>query len=1053
MPLFRPSRILRAAAQGPKTIKWSETLNLPKSAFPARPTAAELERYRQRCADDLYAWQRANRDLTRGENGQEVTNDFVLHDGPPYANGAVHVGHALNKITKDLIVRWQLSAGRRVHYRPGWDCHGLPIELKALQAQNTGKQQAEALEDAPKQEESVASGTDMSASGIRKVARDLATQTIEMQRESFRQWGVMGEWDEPYTTMDANFELGQLGVFREMVRKGLISRHHRPVYWSPSSRTALAEAELEYDDSHKCIAAFVKFPMVRLPKVLSYNPDVAPNHVSALIWTTTPWTLPANKAVAVSPDIQYTLLTFGASSSSTDNPEQLVVAKDRVHHVLSFLPEGTNVVTVVESISGAELADGHAACFNLFTRSESPLLSADYVTATSGTGLVHTAPGHGMEDYQLCQQNGVGHAFAPVDDEGRFTADAFSAADGSSELTGLSIEAEGVEAVLNVLAAAQQHLPSGINASSSNLVLASHEFIHKNPIDWRTKKQVIVRATAQWFADVSAIKDRALSALDQVNFIPEGGETRLRSFINGRSQWCISRQRAWGVPIPALYHKQTGDACISQESIDHIMQVVQQRGSDAWFSDAADDRAWLHDSLEPGMWVRGTDTMDVWFDSGTTWTTLDKKHADVYLEGTDQHRGWFQSSLLTSIATQASEKSPNAPFRALITHGFTLDAEGRKMSKSIGNVISPDQIVDGTLLPPLKARKQKGKGKAPQAKVTDGPQYDAMGPDALRLWVASSDYTRDVAISVPVLQSVQQVLQKYRVTFKFLLGVLADYQPRSTAHKDLTFADKAVLHRLARTTDAVWSECRDYKFYRAVTEINNFVNADLSSFYFEIIKDVMYTGSADARRRTQGVLLRILDGMMTMLCPICPHLIEEVWEFTPAQLKDGDADVHPLRRVQRPPQGPEKSGEESVIDYKLESFRQLSAAVKLAQEEARNAGKIRSGLACEVEIRLPQATPEKSSLLAHNVQQWQESGDLADLLVVSGASIVDASRDDAEWKFTQPIEGCEGAFLDVMPPTKHKCVRCWKFTAKEPEAACGRCLAVVKEKEAGGSTA
>ena len=1042
MPFFSPSRILRAAAQTSNAFKWSETLNLPKSAFPARPTPAQLERYRKRCADELYTWQRASRPHVKNDDsGEAVNNEFVLHDGPPYANGAVHVGHALNKILKDLVLRWQLSAGKRVQYRPGWDCHGLPIELKALQAQKTNTQQSGALQDAPKQEEDAASGVGMMASEIRRVARELASGTIESQKESFKGWGVMGEWDAPYKTMDPSFELGQLEVFQEMVRNGLISRHHRPVYWSPSSRTALAEAELEYDDNHKCTAAFVKMPFLRLPKALASQSGVASSNVSALIWTTTPWTLPANKAVAVNHDMQYTLVSFTTSSAAIDAAEHLLIARDRVDHVLSFLPETTAVSTTIESVSGAELADGEAACFNLFSGTESPILNADYVTATSGTGLVHTAPGHGMDDYQLCQQNGVGPPFAPVDDEGRFTADAFREG-GSMQLVGLSVESEGAQAVLKILAEPAPYLPRGVHNCGSSLVLAAHNFTHKNPIDWRTKKPVIVRATAQWFADVSAIKDRALAALDDVEFVPEGGKSRLHNFVDGRSQWCISRQRAWGVPIPALYHTKSGEACISEQSIDHIIQTVKVRGTDAWFSDPPDDPTWIHDSLEPSMWMRGKDTMDVWFDSGTTWTTLDNKHADMYLEGTDQHRGWFQSSLLTSIATQDSNAAQKAPFKSLVTHGFTLDAEGRKMSKSVGNVISPEQIVDGSLLPPTKARKQRGKNKSADSGVLAGPTYDAMGPDVLRLWVASSDYTRDVSISVPVLQSVQQALQKYRVTFKFLLGVLYDADATINVRDvGLRFADQAVLHRLALTTRAVYHAFGEYKFYRAVTEINNFFNGDLSSFYFEIIKDVMYTGSADARQRTQGVLFCILENMMKMLGPICPHLIEEVWEFMPEWIKRHQE--HPLQRIWERPQRLATNGTAfEELEDKLDVFKRLSASVKLAQEEARNAGKLGSGLACEVEVNLPATAAMKSY-----VQEWKDNGELADLLVVSQASLAsDTTKRETEWRFEQPIEGCEGASIAVLPPTKHKCVRCWKYTAKEAESPCQRCLGVVKEK-------
>lgn len=842
---------------------------------------------------------------------------------------------------------------------------------------------------------------------------------------------------------------------------GLISRHHRPVYWSPSSRTALAEAELEYDDNRKCTAAFVKMPFVRLPEVLRTSPAVAAGNISALIWTTTPWTLPANKAIAVHDEIEYSLIELSSSDSSAGAAEQLLVAKERIEHVLSHLPEDTTASIVIDSIPGLQLADGKAACFNLFQGAESPILSADFVTATSGTGLVHMAPGHGMEDYQVCQKQGVGPAFAPVDDEGRYTAVIFPADHAAAaELVGLDVQTDGAKAVLKLLEEPSRHLPAGMRQSESSLVLAAHDFVHKNPIDWRTKQPVIVRATAQWFADVSAIQQRARASLDEVAFIPESGKTRLSSFLSGRSQWCISRQRAWGVPIPALYHRDTGEACISDDSIAHIISVLGDRGTDAWFEDAPDDAAWLHSSLEPAKWVRGKDTMDVWFDSGTTWTTLEPGDdggavSDVYIEGTDQHRGWFQSSLLTHVAVQDSQAQPKAPYGKLITHGFTLDAEGRKMSKSIGNVIAPDQIIDGSLLPPIRAKKQKG-SKSQAHKTSSGdierPKYDSMGPDALRLWVASSDYTRDVTIAVPLLQDVQTALQKYRVTFKWLLGVLADYRPESAQSLrgdvgDMSCADKAILHRLSKTSAAVHAAYGDYQFHKAVKEINSFVNLDLSAFYFEVCKDTLYTGFATERARAQIVLYQIMQELMMMLGPAVPHLVEEVWEYTPSTLKDGQDP--PSHRVWTPPSASGQTNAEQV-EGAFEGFNKLSAAVKLAQEAARRAGKVKNGLACKVHIILPTTT---EIALPRHVLEWRRRGELADLLVVSQAEVLTHEQQISKpaWRYEQVVEPHSAdttttCRVQVVPPDGEKCIRCWKFTAEEKDAPCQRCQDVLREK-------
>ena len=852
---------------------------------------------------------------------------------------------------------------------------------------------------------------------------------------------------------------------------GLISRHHRPVYWSPSSRTALAEAELEYDDHHKCTAAFVQLPFVELPRVLAQHPRIRLSSVSALIWTTTPWTLPANQAIAVNPSIMYSVISLtGPNIPISETPDQLLVAQSRVTHLLDHFPEDTAAITIVEEITGAQLvADGLAKCWNLFQGTESPILGADFVTDASGTGVVHMAPGHGMEDYLVCQKAGVGPAIAPVNDEGLFTVDVFPTAGEGASLAGLDVQTEGVEAVLELLRQPRADLiPADVHCSGSSLVLATHTLIHKNPIDWRTKAPVIVRATAQWFADVSAIKDRAIVSLDDVTFIPETGKARLTAFVGGRSQWCISRQRAWGVPIPALYHAETGEVCVSDESIAHIIAVVEDRGTDAWFTNAPDDPRWLCASLN-GSWIRGKDTMDVWFDSGTTWTSLPKPTeerthiADVYVEGTDQHRGWFQSSLLTHIAVQDAESNPRAPYAKLITHGFTLDAEGKKMSKSIGNVIAPDEIIAGSLLPPLKAKKQK------QLQTKQGEplsRFDSLGPDALRLWVASSDYTRDVSIAVPVLQEVQQALAKYRVTLKFLLGVLEDFKPDQPQlyreQLEPEFADRTVLHRLSICAKTVHAAYGAYEFHKGIKAMNDFINNDLSAVYLEIVKDRLYAGYRLDRHRTQTVLLKVLWNFLGMLGPVTPHLVQEAWEFLPEPIKNlPDAQSLrtvwiPLERVPQPDEGEKNAwGSKWSVEEETKLFEPVSTAVKLAQEAARRNGDLKSGLACSVQIRFD---GDRSDILENLIGKLLYSidnrgtGELADLLVVSDAQRPDIefSTASSAWQYDQKVESAEGNHtVRVMAPTGAKCVRCWKFTAKAEGKICMRCEDVLKEKAAG----
>jgi len=822
-------------------------------------------------------------------------------------------------------------------------------------------------------------------------------------------------------------------------------------------------------------------PFVSLPKALQ-DKGVTQEHANALIWTTTPWTLPANKAIAFNKDIEYAVVQLHGPNTSQPKDEYLL-AKNRIDHVLSFLPEGTEVRYIVDSIYGSELEDDHASCSNVFQKSDhrSRFISADFVTATSGTGLVHMAPGHGMEDYQVCQKYGIGPAFAPVDDEGRFTAEAFPAHVAlpeaytgdlqSPSLTGLFAEKEGAQKVLEILG------DSGNLYADTGLLLVAHKFTHKNPIDWRTKKPVITRATAQWFADVSLIKDRALAAIENVKFVPESGRNRLKAFIEGRSQWCISRQRAWGVPIPALYHKETGEACITDESINHIISVIQERGTDTWFSDAADDPIWLHSSLQPGQWVRGRDTMDVWFDSGTTWTSLAPREggralADVYVEGSDQHRGWFQSSLLTAIATQDPQSKPLAPYATLLTHGFILDGEGRKMSKSIGNTISPAEIVSGSLLQQPKAKAGKN-GKVPVVEpVKSKKKQDSLGPDLLRLWVASSDYTKDVPISQQGLLGIQQALQKYRVTLKFLCGVLQDYEPPPPPPPTPTptptptpFATNLILSHLTRTSTSISASYAAYRFHEAVRDLTSFIATGLSAFYFEIAKDALYTGTQAQRSHVQLVLHAVLRELLHWLAPITPHLVQECCEYLPPRLAEG---VDPFRR------GWEGGGVGVAADdlgsplssSSIKAFEQLSRAVKIAQEQARSAGKLGSGLACRVVIVGRGDVENETFKLIRDVPGLE--GELASLLVVSEVQTLwtgsemglemekgSSGGEEESWRFEAPVEVLSDADggrervvvkVQVLPPRMSKCVRCWQYTAEDGETPCGRCRTALAEK-------
>lgn len=985
---------MRTSAPKLLSKKWQSTVFLPRTPFPPRALLAERQNYLSRCTDDIYQWQRAARNAAQD-------GEFVLHDGPPFANGPLHIGHALNKILKDITCRFQLSLGKRVHFVPGWDCHGLPIEIKALE-----QQKAQGLND---------DCTAKNAREIRTIARQLADDAFSAQKQAFQQWGIMADWDSAWKTMDHEFELNQLMVFSSMVRKGLISRKRKPVYWSPSSRTALAEAELEYQDDHQSTAAYVKYPMV-------LDTGGGSMRVHALIWTTTPWTLPANQALAVHSDLLYHII-------NTQRHGRLLMASTIAEAAEAILEGGFEIV---ESIKGQDLV-GQIYQDPVFSRDklDRPILHAEFVSSSTGTGLVHIAPGHGMDDYELCQRHGI-EAFAPVDDDGCFVADALPGWE--DILGGVPVLHKGNEKVLQIL-------------RSNDSLIKEHWYQHKYPYDWRTKQPVIIRATEQWFADAGQIQEAALKSLDTVTFLPKNGRERLTSFVKNRAEWCISRQRVWGVPIPALYHKETGKAVMTPESVDHIIKEIYCYGVTAWYTDDEEDPRWIEPSLlaryGTNKFRRGTDTMDVWFDSGTSWTTMFKdgdRHvpapADVYLEGTDQHRGWFQSSLLTYVARQpmfqVSSGIAQAPFKALITHGFVLDADGRKMSKSVGNVISPDEIMHGTLLPLNKKKR-----------------CDAMGPDALRLWVASSDYTSDVRVSTSFLQTIHKTLVKYRVTFKFILGVLEDFRGPLDTPIALGTPHRIAFLQLHQVFDKV----RDYyckqDYNRAIADINRYIAQDLSALYMEMVKDALYTDRGSVRRQAQVTLLIIFQCLQTMLAPVTPLLIEETWDYTPQYIKG--LFPHPMWI---------RWGDQLEVLARLRD-RQLAEdmpilsearqAVYTALEKARVCKHMGSSLECFAILQI-ETLGERGHTVVGCFQRYLS--DLATIFIVSRVEVYSGAAPlhvwSADWMFSKDfVVDDTKVVAHVYKPSKAKCARCWRYLApieaQPEEALCDRCEAVVDE--------
>ena len=1022
--------------QSMPSTSWASTLRLPKSVFPPRfliGGSEKLELYNRRCTDELYAWQR--------KAGRGPT--YVLHDGPPYANGDLHIGHALNKILKDITCRYQVCKGRRVDFRPGWDCHGLPIELKALQAQPSTQQ-----EDS------------LGLLEVRELARKLAEDTVKKQKAEFREWAIMAEWDNPWRTLDKEYELRQLEVFKSMVDHGQIHRRLKPVYWSPSTTTALAEAELEYKADHNSVAAFVKFPMRSLPDALAQALPEPESPVSAVIWTTTPWTIPANKAIAVHRQLEYAMIQSQIHGI-------LLVAKSRLSELEKAYGQelhGTVLGTCPgESLVGREY-------YHPFFKDRAvgqPVLHGDFVRADSGTGLVHVAPGHGMDDYKLCLEQGI-EPFAPVNDEGRFTDDAMP--NNPQLLHGQEVLGEGNNSVINLL-------------NAENALISTQQHQHKYPYDWRSKKPVITRSTWQWFADLSGIREAALRALNSVQFIPAAGSERLGSFVRGRSEWCISRQRAWGVPIPALYNRETNQALMTSESVSHIISVIKQRGTNAWWADSDDDEAWIPSSLKKGLFLRGKETMDVWFDSGTSWKEMDAgvdvdfvSAADVYLEGTDQHRGWFQSSLLTRIASQAmSAQHPVAPFKTLITHGFVLDHTGKKMSKSEGNVVSPYDICNGKLLPSTQKKKRDKYLNA----------YEGFGPDALRLWVASCDFSNDVQIGEVVAKAINSNMAKLRVTVKLLLGLLQTHELHRNVHFDeLNTTDKMALIHLQELSSTVDKNYSAFEYHRAIAAIISYINTGLSAFFIESIKDRLYASAKNSisRIRAQLVLWEIFKHLSHLLYPVTPLLIEEALDHLPTQLQD----FHPVKSMHQSEILDKNCGvfglwQDNALQSDMPYLSALITTVKATQELARNAKKMGSSLQCYVAIRLPRPSA-RSANNAFAAALLHRASDLEDLLVVSRveiyfSSISDSSSLDrntptslqsAAWSYsatcgpsagpqlkqTPQCEREEGAtesqkvLVHVYAPQADKCMRCWKYAVpvdtELEEKLCERCIGVLE---------
>jgi isoleucyl-tRNA synthetase len=950
----------------PKSYK--DTVNLPRTNFDMRANAVKREPELQKFWRDNQVYEHLSQN--------NPNSLFILHDGPPYANGALHIGHALNKTLKDIINKYKLLRGHKVRYVPGWDCHGLPIELKVLQSMKSSERE------------------ELTPLKLRHRARDFALKTYKEQCEEFKRYGVWGDWDNPYLTLTPEYEAAQIGVFGQMALKGYIYRGLKPVHWSPSSQTALAEAELEYPEGHTSRSVFAAFditePAAAVGEVLTpFLP-----HLGVAIWTTTPWTLPGNLAVAVNPDLTYAIVKVDEPKGKH---QYLIVAAELVERLAATFG---SKLTVRGTVPGRDLE--HCTYRHpLFDRESEIVIGGDYVTTESGTGLVHTAPGHGQEDYIVGQRYGL-PIFSPVDAKGNFTEEA-------GQFAGLNVLKDANEAIINAL-------------EEVGSLLKEEPYVHKYPYDWRTKKPTIFRATEQWFASVEGFRDRALKAIAAVEWIPAQGENRITPMVSDRSDWCISRQRSWGVPIPVFYDEETNEALLTEETINHVQAIIGQKGSDAWWELSVEELlspTYLHNGR---TYRKGTDTMDVWFDSGCSWAAVANARAelkypvDMYLEGTDQHRGWFQSSLLTSVATNGI-----APYKTVLTHGFVLDEKGRKMSKSMGNVVDPALIIQG-------GKDQK-----------KDPPY---GADVLRLWVSSVDYSSDVPIGQNILKQLSDIYRKIRNTARFLLGNLHDFDPAKDAvsYEKLPELDRYMLHRITEVFEEVTEAFESYQFFRFFQTVQNFCVVDLSNFYLDVAKDRLYISSEKAlrRRSCQTVMAVALENLAKSIAPVLSHMAEDIWQYLP--YKTPYKSVFESGWVLLKPEWKQPN-----LTRSWNKLRHLRSEVNKVMEAARNDKTIGSSL--DSKVLLYVADEElKNILLSLNAPDslaGNRVDELRYLFLASQVELLDSNEEVIKANYHSETEGGKIA-VAVVKADGEKCDRCWNYSTHvgefpEDPTICDRC--------------
>lgn len=872
-------------------MKIKETLNLGKTAFPMRAGLPNKEPKMQEAWDaaDLYAYRLK-------EN--EGKPSFVLHDGPPYANGDIHVGHAMNKISKDIIIRYKNMAGFKAPYVPGWDTHGLPIE-QVLTKKGVKRKELDRAE-------------------YLRMCRDYAISQVDLQRKGFKSLGVLGDWENPYMSLQPEFEAAQIRVFGKMSENGYIYKGAKPIYWSPSSESSLAEAEIEYQDVRSA-SIFVAFKATDTKGRL-------PEDTEFVIWTTTPWTIPSNLGIFAHPDYDYVLVAV--------NGRKFVIASELLTAVAEKL-EWENY-EVLQTIKGSEL-DGMIAKHPFYDR-DTLVMNAEYVTLESGTGLVHVAPGHGEDDYFFSRKYKLG-VLSPIDDRGYYT-------DEAPGFEGLFYD-EGNKKVTELL-------------EENNALLKLEFFTHSYPHDWRTKKPVIFRATPQWFASIDKFRDNILSEVEKVDWVVPWGKTRLYNMIRDRGDWVISRQRAWGVPLP-IFYAEDGTAIITPETTEHIANLFAENGSVIWWEREAKEllpAGFTHSGSPNGIFTKETDIMDVWFDSGSSWhAVLNQREeltypADLYLEGSDQYRGWFNSSITTSVAINGI-----APYKAVLSQGFVQDAKGRKFSKSLGNGIAPKDVTK---------------------------QY---GADILRLWVASVDSTSDVRVSMDLIGQTSEAYRKIRNTLRFLIANTSDFDKTKdvVAFEDLHGSDKYLLVRLNQVIQAVRAAYDRYNFMEVYRTIFNFLTNDLSAFYLDFAKDVVYIEAANSadRRRMQTVMYEVLVKLTKLLVPIVPHTAEEIWTY----LEQEDEAYAYLAEM---PNAIEIADAADILDV-WSAFLDFRTSVHKALEVAREDKIIGKSLEASVTVYPDEMTRVLLASIA-------EEENVATLLIVSNLTVSDQAAPEAALK-------------------------------------------------------